>query len=257
MELPVPSSITQPLVALLPNIAVAAATLAVSYLVARLAKRIAQRAMTRAHAASNVIALVGNLSYLAILVVGFALALSSLGFYWSNLLAIIGVLGLAISLAIQDVLRNFVAGAYMLIERPFKIGDVIAFRDVRGVVEAIEIRTTYIRREDGQLLFVPNYLLFTEVLGNISASGPLRYKVSVSAPGSLEPHGLQRAYEVLVATMNLGQFGTTPRLTFTRLGPAGLGAEIEFWAPRESTLASEVVLELGRLLPGCEITLER
>lgn len=255
MEIPFPTSITQPIVDFLPNLLLSLLTLGASYVIARLAKRVAQKAMTRAHAASNVIALAGNLSYLGTLVLGFALALSSLGFYWSNLLAIIGVLGLAISLSVQDVLRNFVAGAYILIERPFKIGDTISFRDIRGVVEGIEIRTTYIRREDGQLLFVPNYLLFTEVLGNVSASGPMRQRVVVSGVGS--PQQLERAYDTLLATVALDQYGIAPRITFTRLSPSGYGAEIEFWAPRGSTLASDTVLELGKLLPEAEITLER
>lgn len=254
MDLSLPPSITQPIVGFLPNLLLASLTLAISYLAARLAKGMSQRAMTRAHAASNLIVLVGNLSYLGILILGIALALSSLGFYWSNLLAIIGVLGLAVSLAVQDVLRNFVAGAYILIERPFKIGDTIAFRDIRGVVEGIEIRTSYIRKEDGQLLFVPNYLLFTEVLGNISASGSLRHKITISGRGS--PDSAVQAYDKLRSTLALDQPGFPARLTFTRLGPEGYGCEIELWAPQQSTLASDAVLELGRLLPGAEITLQ-
>lgn len=244
---------TEPILGFLPNVAVAALTLAVSYFLARLARRVAQRAMVRAHAASNVIALVGNLSYLGILAVGAALALSNLGFYWSNLLAIIGVLGLAISLAVQDVLRNFVAGAYILIERPFKIGDAIAFKEIRGVVESIEIRTTSIRKDDGQLLFVPNYLLFTETLGNLTASGPVKHRLVVAAKG--DPREVQDAFQRLQSILALDQFGTPPRIAFTRVGPAGCTAEIEIWAPRESYLASDAVLELARLLPEAEISL--
>jgi len=59
-----------------------------------------------------------------------------------------------------------VAGMYLLWEHPFEIGDAIKVKDVTGIVEDIQIRTTILRAENGQLIVVPNGVLFTEIVIN-------------------------------------------------------------------------------------------
>ena len=62
---------------------------------------------------------------IAIVVFSAILILPTFGVDWTALLTLVGTAGLAISLAAQDLLRNFIAGIYILIEQPFKIGDKI------------------------------------------------------------------------------------------------------------------------------------
>ncbi|HEU0168992.1 MAG TPA: mechanosensitive ion channel domain-containing protein, partial [Chloroflexota bacterium] len=78
----------------------------------------------------------------------------------------LGAMSLAITFAVQDVLKNLVAGLYLLWEHPFEIGDAIKVKDVTGSVEDIQIRTTILRAENGQLIVVPNGVLFTEIVIN-------------------------------------------------------------------------------------------
>src|ERR687885_86199 len=68
-----------------------------------------------------------------------------IGVPWTTVIALTSVLGLAASLALQDVLKNFVAGVYLLVERPFRIGEWIKVRDYVGAVETIDVRTTVLR----------------------------------------------------------------------------------------------------------------
>jgi small conductance mechanosensitive channel len=65
----------------------------------------------------------------------------------------------------QDVLKNVFAGVYLLIERPFRPGDTIKVRDFIGRVETVDLRTTTLRN-DSELVYVPNAILFSEVLIN-------------------------------------------------------------------------------------------
>ena len=65
----------------------------------------------------------------------------------------------------QDVLKNVFAGIYLLIERPFRPGDTIKVRDFVGRVETVDLRTTTLR-SDGEIVYVPNAILFSEVLVN-------------------------------------------------------------------------------------------
>lgn len=114
----------------------------------------------------NLSILIGRLSYLAALALGVIWIAYIFGIQLTGLLTFLGALSLAITFAIQDVLKNLVAGMYLLWERPFEIGDVIQVKDVTGSVQDITVRTTVLRAENGQLIVVPNAVLFTEIVVN-------------------------------------------------------------------------------------------
>lgn len=109
--------------------------------------------------------LLGRLAYFSILFVGVLVVLRVFGVPPTALVATFGVAGLAVSLAMQDVLKNVFAGVYLLVERPFRLGETIQVRTFTGVVETIELRTTTLRAE-GELIYVPNAILFAEILIN-------------------------------------------------------------------------------------------
>jgi small conductance mechanosensitive channel len=114
----------------------------------------------------NLAILIGRLTYMAALAIGVIWIAFIFGIQLSGLLTFLGALSLAITFAIQDVLKNLVAGLYLLWERPFIIGDVIKVKDVTGAVEDIQVRTTVLRADNGQLIVVPNGVLFTEIVIN-------------------------------------------------------------------------------------------
>jgi small-conductance mechanosensitive channel len=115
---------------------------------------------------SNLGILIGRLSYLTAIGLGVIWIAYIFGIQLTGLLTFLGALSLAVTFAIQDVLKNLVAGMYLLWERPFLIGDSIQVKDVSGSVEDIRVRTTVLRTESGQLIVVPNAVLFTEIVIN-------------------------------------------------------------------------------------------
>jgi len=92
--------------------------------------------------------------------------LGILGVNPTGLLAVFGAVGLAFSLAMQDILKNFFSGVYLLLERPFRVGDTIKVKDQTGVVENIGVRTTQLRTADNVQVLVPNATVFVEVVSN-------------------------------------------------------------------------------------------
>src|SRR5439155_23779281 len=72
-----------------------------------------------------------------------------------------GYLALAYSLAFQDILKNFIAGLFMLVERPFRLGDEITVDNHTGIVENIEMRATTLRTSEGEQVITPNSLVYT------------------------------------------------------------------------------------------------
>jgi MscS family membrane protein len=83
-----------------------------------------------------------------------------------RLLAGLGIVGVAASLASQDTLRNFFGAAALISERPFKIGDWIVVGDNQGVVEEVAFRATHLRTFEDEVVTIPNSLLVTTAVKN-------------------------------------------------------------------------------------------
>jgi small-conductance mechanosensitive channel len=84
------------------------------------------------------------------------LILSSLGFNPMPFLAGAGILGLVIGFGAQSMINDVVSGFFILFENIYLVGDMVQVADAKGVVEAIEFRTTKIRDADGRLHIIRN-----------------------------------------------------------------------------------------------------
>src|SRR5438309_276368 len=123
-------------------------------------------AMRRARVDAGSQILVKRAVSAAFFTVTLLVVLGILGFNSTGLLTLAGAVGLAFSLAIQDILKNFFSGVYLLLERPFRVGDTIRVKDQQGVVENIGVRTTELRTADNVQVLVPNAVVFAEVVTN-------------------------------------------------------------------------------------------
>ena len=138
------------------------------------------RAMRRARVDAGTQILVKRALVVTWLVVTAVIVLGILGVNPTGLLAVAGAVGLAFSLAIQDILKNFFSGIYLLLERPFRVGDTISVKDQEGVVENIGVRTTMLRTAENIQVLVPNALVFAEVVSNRTHARPLQPDVAAA-----------------------------------------------------------------------------
>jgi small conductance mechanosensitive channel len=154
----------------------------------RLFRSFLQRALHRTGADPQVRILAHNVVTVATWMLALVTALVVGGLNFGVLLTFGGVSTLAIGLAFQDLLRNVLAGIFILIEQPFKIGDLITVSEQSGTVETINLRTTALRTGDGRLAILPNLAAFNGVVVNSSAFDKRQYSVSLyaDADGDLE-----------------------------------------------------------------------
>ena len=146
----------------LPRLASAGVILLLSFGVAAIARKVVQLLLRRADPEAQLFA--SRVTYVGVLIGGVLLALGVSGIHIAALATLMGALGLAVSLSLQDVAKNFVAGLYLLMERPFKRGDQITVRTFTGRVEAIDLRTTTLYTDDGQHVIVPNTIIMSEIV---------------------------------------------------------------------------------------------
>jgi small-conductance mechanosensitive channel len=141
----------------------------VTLVFARIVRRTTMRALTRGRAQANVTILLGNLVQVAVLTIGVLLVLAIYtrdAFGW--ILGSFSVVGIVLGLSLQDILKNFFAGIWVLVERPFRIGDTIEVGGYSGVVEEITFRTTLLRTPDAQQVIVPNGTFMTSSVVNLT-----------------------------------------------------------------------------------------
>jgi small conductance mechanosensitive channel len=91
-----------------------------------------------------------------ILFIGLMIFLQQLHINITPILASAGVLGLAIGLGAQSLIKDFFAGLLILLEDQFSVGDMVKIGETSGTVESMTLRVTRVRALDGSLTTIPN-----------------------------------------------------------------------------------------------------
>ena len=114
---------------------------------------------------------IGKLLRASVIITAVLVALQTLGYSISGVLAFGGIGGIAVGFAAKDLLANFFGGLMVYLDRPFKVGDWVRSPDkeIEGTVEKIGWRLTTIRTFDKRPLYVPN-----SVFASISVQNPSR-----------------------------------------------------------------------------------
>ena len=94
--------------------------------------------------------------------------MSGWGFDLAGVVAGLGIGGLAVALAAQDALANFIGYFVIVADAPFKVGHYIVINDIEGFVEAISFRSTRLRKRDRSLVVIPNQTVVNSMITNWS-----------------------------------------------------------------------------------------
>ena len=117
-------------------------------------------------AAENAINILGKLSKGVLWTVGLLLILSNLGIDITSLVAGLGIGGIAIALALQNILSELFSSFAIYFDKPFQPGDFIVVGDKKGIIEKIGIKTTRMRALQGEEVVISNKELTTAQIQN-------------------------------------------------------------------------------------------
>jgi len=141
---------------------------------------------------------------------------------------------LAIGLALQDVIKNFVAGIFIFTDKPFRIGDWIEWGDNSGVVEDISMRVTRVSTFNNELLTVPNGKLMSDVIKNPVAKDKLRVKYVF---GISYHDNIDQATEIIVSEAEKHEGileDPEPSVRLIELGDSSVGLQSRVWISNPS-----------------------
>ncbi len=102
-------------------------------------------------------------------IIALAMLMGEFGFNLGPLIASAGVIGVALGLGAQTIVRDVLSGIFMLVEDQYGVGDQVDVLDVKGTVEKVGLRITTIRDSNGTLWYLRNGEILK--VGNLSQSG--------------------------------------------------------------------------------------
>jgi small conductance mechanosensitive channel len=218
-------------VLLLPNLAVAVAVLIGFWFLAKLARNLLHRLLRRVSHSEQVNRVLGQAVFLALVATGLFIALGILGLQKTvaSLLAGAGILGLALGFAFQDIAANFMAGIYLSIEHPFRVGHLIASKDIQGIVKRVHLRWTEIRTPQGQIILVPNKQVFENPITNFSSTGQRRVDLKAGVSYGDDLDKVKRTALQALEQVPSRKPDTEVELFFEDLSDSSINLVARFW----------------------------
>lgn len=197
-------------------------------LLAWIAYRVVHRVVA-VPAAPLVARLVARFAAAVVFAVGFVYAMQQVGVSIAPLLGLIGLFGLALAFAFQDVLENFIAGVFLSIRRPFSEGDEIATDEHVGVVEDVQLRALTLRTFDGVRVYVPNSSVWTNPIVNYTALGTRRTTLEIGVAYDADLAAVQRLLEDATLRVDDVASEPAPQAYVYEFGASSINFALRFW----------------------------
>jgi small conductance mechanosensitive channel len=148
--------------------------------------------------------------------------LSVFGVETASFAGVIGACGVAIGLAWSGLLSNFAAGVFMVILRPFKVGDMITAGGVTGEVKEVGLFATTIDSADNIRMFVGNAKIFGDIIQNYTTNPYRRVDLKAQLAHSVDPFEAAAKLKVTLAKIPNVMKDPAPSveiLEFSAMGP--------------------------------------
>jgi len=172
---------------------------------------------------------IGYISRLALWAMVFILILDNLGVDISALIAGLGIGGIAVALAAQNILGDLFASMSIVLDKPFVIGDFIIIGDMMGTVEKIGIKTTRIRSLSGEQLVFSNTDLLTSRIRNYKQMFERRIVFGFGVTYDTPPEKLEKIPDMVRGIIESLPDTRFDRAHFATYGDSSLNFEVVYY----------------------------
>ncbi len=233
-------SIWEDILSFLPRLGVSLVILIIAWLLAAWATKGLQQALERRKVDRELTLLLRLIARVGILALGVILALEQVApGRFSSLIAGLGVVGLTVGFALQDVAKNFIAGVLLLMQQPIQIGDSVEVADYSGVVTDISLRTTDLRTYDGRYVLIPNANVFLSTIVNYSRSIERRIEISLGVAYEADLDKVARVAIESILKMPGVLENPAPQVAFSAFGWTTIQFTAYFWIDTRATATTD------------------
>lgn len=229
-------------------------------LAAWLIRKLSQNLLKRGQDA-NLIQLINRVLWFAVLAILFFTALGMLNVPLGAFAFFTGAVAIGIGFGAQNIINNFISGWILMGERPIRIGDLLEVNGTLGRVEAINTRSTRIRRVDGVRIVIPNSHLLENMVVNWNLGDEdIRISVSVGVAYGSPVRRVADLIEQAITEQEDVLQDPGPRVLFQDFGSSSLLFEAFFWTRLRPggdlrRLRSEIRFRIDELFRENEITI--
>jgi small-conductance mechanosensitive channel len=177
-------------------------------------------------ALAGVLRFVAKLTLWALLLL---MALDNLGVNVTALITGLGVGGVAVALALQNVLGDLLASLSIVLDKPFVLGDAITVDTLTGTVESIGLKTTRLRAVSGEQLIFANSDLLKSRIRNWKRLAERRVVLSFGVPYDTPPDAVERIPGMVRALVEAQELTRFERAHLKGLGASSLDFEAVYW----------------------------
>ncbi len=220
-------------VLVLPNIVTGLLVFVVFFMFARVLKNLIARALSRFSSYTQLNLLISGVVSFVVIGLGLIIALEimQLGKAVLSLLAGVGVVGLALGFAFQDIAANFMSGMLILMRRPFRVGEIVESNDFFGTIEGISLRNTRLKTWTGQLVLIPNKEVYQNPLTNYSQTRERRVDLPVGVSYGDDLEKVERVTLEAVRSIDERDKSRDVELFYEGFGDSSINFMLRFWAP--------------------------
>ncbi|NIA03639.1 MAG: mechanosensitive ion channel, partial [Nitrospirae bacterium] len=147
----------------------------------------------------------------------------------SSLIAGLGVGGVAVAFAAQDMIANIFGAVMIFVDRPFKVGDAVSLEGYEGAIETIGLRSTRVRTWDGTLVVIPNKTVAAANITNLAVRPTRRTNFTIGLVYGTSTEKLERALAILRDVMAKHPSTAESRAYFNRFGDFSLNILVQHW----------------------------
>ena len=169
--------------------------------------------------------------------------LSSLKVPTAPLVTVLGAMGAALALGLQGSLSNVAAGILILVNQPFKKGDLVDTNGYQGIVDAIDITSTTIQTVDNRTVILPNSSVLGSAIVNNTAEKMRRIDVSYGIAYSAD---IAKAKEIILDVCKKNQYVLDDPAVFVGVGEHGESAvilDLRCWVETANYLPAKYELQ--------------
>lgn len=212
-----------------PRLILGLVVFAVSLFLSVPASRWAGRAAERRLDDPALVNLIAKITRWAVIITGTIIALEQVNFDVTGFVAGLGIAGLTIGFALQDITKNFIAGLILMTRKPFEIGDSVEISGYKGKVINVNTRDTIIKTFDGELVILPNMNVFTSAIVN---NTDVPYKRRAISIGLGYGEDMEKAGQIFLDSMREVEgvlAEPEPTLLAEALGDSAVTLVARFW----------------------------
>jgi MscS family membrane protein len=180
-------------------------------------------------AIANALGLIQLFARVVVWSIALLLILNNLGFDVTALVAGLGIGGIAIALAAQNILGDLFASLAIVLDQPFVVGDFVVLDDKMGTVERIGIKTTRLRSLSGEQLVVANADLLASRIHNFKRMAERRVVFTIRVTYGAPAEKVEKLPDMLRAIVEAQERVRFDRAHFARYGDFALVYEVVYW----------------------------